>query len=71
MKRLRVKTLMVVVLFAAIDLASYHTMITDGSAWAVVVFLVMNVMMPMVAVMVGLFLAIRRIWRDHTSTTLY
>lgn len=68
MKRWRVRTLMAIVLFFAIDLAVYHTMTTDGSTWAVVTFLVINLMMPVVG---GLILAISRIMRDHSNTTLY
>ncbi|SIO00623.1 hypothetical protein SAMN05444166_2005 [Singulisphaera sp. GP187] len=68
MKPWRVRTLMVIILLLAIDLGAYHTMMTDGSTWAVVAFLLMNLMVPVVT---GLFLSIRRISRDHTSTTLY
>ena len=65
---LTIRMLMAVVLYLAIDLASYHTMMTNGSGMAIVVFLVMNGLVP---VMVGISLMVRRVWRDHTSTTLY
>ena len=65
---LTIRWLMAVVLYLAIDLASYHAMMANGSGVAIVFFLVMNGLVP---VMVGAGLIVRRIRRDHTPTTLY
>jgi hypothetical protein len=59
---------MAVVVYLAIDLASYHVMMANGSELAIGLFLAMNGFVPVV---VGLGLMVRRIHRDHTRETLY
>jgi hypothetical protein len=65
---LTVRSLLAVILYVAIDLASYRVMIANGSGWAIAVFLVANGVVPAV---IGLVLLIQRLRRDHTPTTLY
>ena len=68
MFRWRTRTFMVGIVFVAIDLANYRAMMANGSPIAIAIFLLMNGVAP---VLLGLGLAIRRMRRDHTSSTIY